>query len=166
MFNLFNRSELRPHSRLSTPNFGRISAPAARQMRVSVNSCIEEAFQPPSFCSEQRHKLGGHEQAVFRVRNLEVALRPQQNIVVFADVDHGTCRNFLAAEMASLERLEPQRIRRLEEAPIPADRAFFTGSRARLRSPVSAIVLAVPGRGTALVTLSASRNRLIFGQMK
>src|SRR5262245_35858887 len=50
--------------------------------------------------------------------------------------------------------------------PIPAARAFLTRSRARLRSPLSATLLAVPGRSTALATESASRNGLMFGQMK
>ena len=53
-----------------------------------------------------------------------------------------------------------------EAIKAPLARACFTASRAFFRSPDSASWRAVPGSGTASTTVGASRNGLMFGQMK
>ena len=54
-----------------------------------------------------RHELGRDEQPILWMWNREVAVRPQDHVIVLAQVDDASIRSLRSSKEANLEGLEP-----------------------------------------------------------
>src|SRR5262245_2637472 len=130
---------------------------------VLVHERASEALQPPTLGGEQRHKLSRHKEAIFRVRNFEIALRPQHHIVIRAEVNDRPRWRLTTSQVSNLERLEFQRVR-TEDADARGSCILHEIAGA---FEVSGFRYRVGGaRPQYRVSVSTSRNGLTFGQMK